>query len=155
MSLFGLVLAAGGLLHLSGLEPDSSYLGAVVPGFVAMGFGVGNVWLPMTMAATGNVEGSDQGLASGLVNTSQQVGGALGLAVLTTLAGDRTGDVLAESASPASPAAQAAAAVDGYTLAFAVGAGLMLAAATVLFSALRSDDVDVRGGAATPLPEPA
>jgi hypothetical protein len=141
VSLFGLLLAAAGLLYLSRLDAGSDYLGAVVPGFAAMGFGVGNVWLPMTMAATGKVDGGHQGLASGLVNTSQQIGGALGLAVLSTLANERTSTRIAEATEPA------VAAVEGYTLGFAVGAGLLLAAFVVLLAGMRADDVDVRGTA--------
>ncbi len=100
------------------------------------------------MAATGNVDAEHQGLASGLVNTSQQIGGALGLAVLSTLANERTVAFLAESAEPGSPAVRAAAAVDGFTLGFAVGAGLLLAAFVLLLARMRPEDVDVRGGLA-------
>ena len=137
VALSGTLLAAGGLLYLTQLAPGSAYLGAVLPGFVAIGFGIGNVWLPMTMAATGNVGADQQGLASGLVNTSQQIGGALGLAILATIAGDRTGDAVATGTSPAE------AAVDGFTLAFGVGSALFLAAFVVLASRLRREDVDV------------
>jgi hypothetical protein len=100
-----------------------------MPGIVLMGFGVGNVWLPMTMAATGNVDAERQGLASGLVNTSQQIGGALGLAALSTIASGHGG----------SPEAT----VEGFTLAFAAGAGILLAALLVLAVWLRREDVDV------------
>jgi hypothetical protein len=99
-------------------------------------FGVGNVWLPMTMAAKRQRRRRAPGLASGLVNTSQQIGGALGLAVLSTIANGHTG----------SPDAT----VDGFTLAFATGVGFLLVALLVLWSRLRREDVDV--SAAVPAP---
>jgi MFS transporter len=143
VSMFGLALAAAALVYLTRLEPGTAYAGGFVPGLAAMGFGIGNAWLPMTMAATGQVDPEQRGLASGLVNTSQQIGGALGLAILTTIASDRTGSILAGAAEPTSPATRADAVVEGFTSAFAVGGGLMLAAVVVLSVWFRRGDVDV------------
>jgi sugar phosphate permease len=143
VSVAGLVLAIAGFAYLSRVEPDGSYLGALVPGFVAVGFGLGNLWLPMTMAATGSVDAQRQGLASGLVNTSQQIGGALGLAALSTLASEHAASVLAGAADPTGPAARANASVEGFALAFAAGSVILAVAVLALGTWLRRDDVDV------------
>jgi sugar phosphate permease len=88
----------------------------------------------MTLAMSG-VPQSDAGLASGLVNTTLQVGGALGLAVLATLSTTRSESLLADGDSAAS------ALTDGYRLGFLVGAGLAIAAIVVALTVLRSEDV--------------
>src|SRR6185503_19488021 len=86
----GFVLSAAGLLLLTQLPVDGSYVANVLPSSVLSSLGMGAVFMPLTLVATTGLEDDDQGLASGLFNTSQQVGGALGLAVLSTLATSRT-----------------------------------------------------------------
>src|SRR3954453_21408551 len=90
VALTGISLAAVGLLSLGGLPVAASYATNLLPSLLVLSIGLGLTFAPITLIATTNVDGRDAGLASGLLNTSQQVGGALGLAVLSTLAADRT-----------------------------------------------------------------
>src|SRR5829696_1124445 len=136
----GMVLAAAGLFILSLLPVDGSYLSNLLSGLLPMAVGMGLTFVPITLIATTNVSGNDAGLASGLFNTSQQVGGALGLAVLATLAADKTASVLAGLGRPPTPADQPAALVEGFQVAF-TGASLLLAAAAVVLAlTLRASD---------------
>src|ERR671938_2109821 len=109
-----------GLLLLARTPVDASYAADLLPAMILIGLGAG-LGFPslMTLAMSGATE-SDSGLASGLVNTSGQVGGALGLAVLATLATERTDNLVADG-QPA-----AAALNSGYHLAYLTGAGLVL-----------------------------
>jgi hypothetical protein len=102
---------------------------------------MGLVFVPLTLIATTNIEPEDAGLASGLLNTTQQVGGALGLAVLSTLATSKTNNVVNALGHSASTAEHTAAQVDGYQVAFTTGAFLMLAAAIVVLGLIRGADV--------------
>ncbi|HEY8581959.1 MAG TPA: MFS transporter [Capillimicrobium sp.] len=121
----GALVIAGGFVLLAQLEPGDAYLTALVPAMVAMGVGIGVLMVPMTAAATAGVGPELAGLASGLVTTFQQIGGAVGLAVLVTVASDRTAGLLGEG----QPAGEAA--VGGYASAFWVAFGLSVAAAAV------------------------
>ncbi len=103
--------------------------------------GMGMTFVPLTLLATTNVQSQDAGLASGLFNTSQQVGGALGLAILSTLAASRTSHLLGHAA-PSSVAANDAALTSGYHVAFAVGAAMLFAAIVVLAATVRKQDVE-------------
>src|ERR1700736_2622897 len=82
----GMAIGAAGLLILSRIPVAGTYLGDLLPGLLIMALGMGLTFVPVTLIATTNVEAADAGLASGLLNTAQQLGGALGLAVLSTLA---------------------------------------------------------------------
>src|SRR5215207_228255 len=136
----GMALAAVGLYILSRVPVDGEYLADLLPGLLPMAVGMGLTFVPITLIATTNVSGNDAGLASGLFNTSQQVGGALGLAVLATLAADKTASVLAGLGRPPEPADQPAALVEGFQVAF-TGASLLLAAAAVVLAlTLRASD---------------
>jgi len=133
----GRVLAVGmavvglGMLLFTGISPDGSYLGDVlVPGVITT-TGIGLAFVPTTITAMAGVERSDAGLASGLINTSRQVGGSLGLAVLATLATQHSQDVAHGGALTA------AALTAGYHRAFLVGAcfaftGALIAAALLV-----------------------
>src|SRR5215469_4524952 len=90
----GMVIASGGLILLSRIPVHGTYLGDLFPGLMLMAFGLGLTFVPLTLIATTNVDESDAGLASGLLNTSQQLGGALGLAVLSTVAANATSSAL-------------------------------------------------------------
>jgi EmrB/QacA subfamily drug resistance transporter len=125
VAVVGMAMAATGLILLSRVSADGSYLSDVLPGIVVMGFGLGFTFVPLTLIATTNVAVDDAGLASGLFNTSQQVGGALGLAILSTIAANRTADRLAGLGSGATPHEHAQALVSGFHIGFLAGAGLM------------------------------
>ena len=106
-----------------------------------MSIGLGLTFVPLTLIATTNIAAGDAGLASGLLNTTQQVGGALGLAVLSTLATSRENHILNGFGHVASIAEQTSAQVDGYKVAFTAGGFLMLAAGIVVLGLIRRTDV--------------
>jgi MFS family permease len=124
----GLVLTAAGL-GLFALSPvDGSFALHVLPGMTLLGIGCGMAMNPVLLAAMSDVEQGESGLASGIVNTSFMMGGALGLAILASLAAVRTDNLLASGAG------SLAALNGGYHAAFAVGA--VFAAAAALLSAV-------------------
>jgi EmrB/QacA subfamily drug resistance transporter len=125
----GMSVAAVGMLLLTALDPGSGYFGVVLAGAVLTSVGMGFSLVPSTIVAMQGVVGSQSGLASGLLNTSRLMGGALGLAVLSTIADARTSGELGVSA--------ARALTDGFDLAFGVGALLCLAGAIVAGLLLR------------------
>ncbi|MFT3813516.1 MAG: DHA2 family efflux MFS transporter permease subunit [Acidovorax sp.] len=135
----GLVLAAAGLLLFARAPLAGGFWLDVFPGMLLLGLGAGIAFNPMLMAAMHDVPPEDAGLASGLVNTAFMLGGALGLAVLASLASARTG------ALAASGAEGAAALLGGYQAAFGAGAAFALVAAVLGGWLLRAD---VKGGAA-------
>jgi EmrB/QacA subfamily drug resistance transporter len=139
--LIGIALAAGGLFLLGRIPTHGTYLEHLLPGLMLMSIGMGLVFVPLTLIATTNISSGDAGLASGLLNTTQQVGGALGLAVLSTFATSRTNSVVSGFGHPASIVEKTSAQVDGYQLAFTAGAFLMLAAGVVVIGLLRRSDV--------------
>ena len=128
VAVFGMVCATGGLFWLSGVTADGSYASDLLPGLLLMSFGMGNTFVPITLIATTNVGAEDAGLASGLFNTSQQVGGALGLAILSTLAANATAG---------STGAPDVALVHGYQVAFGAGAAMLAGGAVLLTVLLR------------------
>ena len=137
----GMSIAAVGLLVLSRVPVAGTYLGDLLPGLMTMAVGMGLTFVPITLIATTNVESSDAGLASGLLNTSQQLGGALGLAVLSTLAANSTSNALSKLGHAPNVAQSATALVSGFHLAFLVGAFLMLGGAALLGATVRRRDV--------------
>ncbi len=128
----GMLLSIAGLLYLTTLPTHGSYAGDVLPSILLSSLGMGAVFMPLTLIATTGLADEDQGLASGLFNTSQQIGGALGLAVLSTLAASRTS---------AAGGSQAHALVVGFHWAFGAGAAVMLGALAVLVALLRKRHV--------------
>jgi EmrB/QacA subfamily drug resistance transporter len=121
----GLLVATVGFALFTRLQAHGDYAGRVVPAMVVMGVGLGMSFVPITIAATSGVAAEDSGLASGLLNTTQQVGGSLGLAVLSAVATSRiTSGLHGGSALPA-------ALTHGFTGAFTVSA-ILCAAAAVL-----------------------
>ena len=84
------LLVSGGLFWLSHLPVNSTFWGNIAPGLILLGLGMGATFVSVTIAATSGVPHHESGLASGILNTSQQIGGALGLAVLTGIATSAT-----------------------------------------------------------------
>jgi EmrB/QacA subfamily drug resistance transporter len=121
----GMALLSLGLLWFTQVSVQGSYLVDLAPGFILAGIGLGFAFVPDTIAALSGVEERDAGVSSGLINTSQQIGGAIGVAALVTVATSHTGDVLASAGARASdPAVIASASTDGFQMAFLWGAGL-------------------------------
>ena len=151
--IIGMALAVVGLLLFIRLQPDGSYLSDLLPGIMLMSIGMGLTFVPVTLIATSGVPDDDAGLASGLYNTSQQIGGALGLAVLATLAVSATENTLADIGGEPQPADQAQALVDGFHVAYLGCALLVAAGALLLFLLLRREDaIAVAEGVAEPAP---
>ena len=168
--LVGPLLAAVGLLHLAlRLEPDSSYVGIVLPSLGLVAIGMGLAFVALTSAAVAGVPQEDAGIASALLNAGQQVGGALGLAVLTAVSTARTQDLLPagvdglEALAPP-PGATAppdpgfvgqvfGAVNEGWVLGFGVASAFLLGAAVVAASLVRVSKEDaakaLKEGAAT------
>ncbi|MGH3002984.1 MAG: MFS transporter [Gaiellaceae bacterium] len=135
----GLILAIVGLALFTRLPTHGSYLIHVFPTIVIVSIGMGLAFVPLTLLATTNVADEDAGLASGLFNTSQQVGGALGLAVLSTLATSQTSRLLHGDTAPGP--AHDSALTSGFHVAFGVGAALLAAGIAVLMLTVRRSDV--------------
>jgi EmrB/QacA subfamily drug resistance transporter len=127
-----MVCVVAGLLLLARTPVDASYAIDLLPPMILIGLGAGLGFPSLMTLAMSGATPSDSGLASGLVNTSVQVGGAIGLAVLATLATKRTEGRLADGESPA------AALNAGYHLAYLVGAGLVLVAIVIAVTVLRA-----------------
>jgi len=134
----GLVLVAGGLVWFSQVSVDGGFTADILGPSLLAALGLGFAFVTTTIAAVSGIEDHEQGLASGLINTSQQIGGALGLAILATVANTRTDDVIA--AAGGNPAALPGALVEGFQAAF-IGAAVIAVIGLVLTIALiRSSD---------------
>jgi EmrB/QacA subfamily drug resistance transporter len=135
----GLLAGAAGLLWMGALAPDSPYVGHLAPTMALTGYGMGTAFVVVMAIATGGAEERDGGLASALLTTGQQIGGAIGIAVMVTVATDRTTERLAGGAPP--PLAF----TDGFTLAFTAQAAILAVAAGLAVVLLRAarDEVPV------------
>ena len=140
----GMIVTAVGMLLLARLPVDGSYLADVLPALVVTSLGMGAVFMPLTLVATTGLEDDDQGLASGLFNTSQQIGGALGLAILSTVAASKT--------TAAGGASDPAALVTGFHWAFAGAALFVVGGLATMLVLLRRRHVERIEAEAAPAP---
>jgi MFS family permease len=140
----GALIAAAGMYLLSRIPVDGTYLADLLPGLAVMSIGLGAVFVTVTTAANAGVPADQAGLAANLLNTSLQLGSALGLAVFSAIATARTNHLLA--GGTATPAAL----TSGYGRAVLASAIAVLAAAVI---ALRA--ANTRGQTPQPQPEPA
>ena len=124
----------------------------MLPAVIPQSIGMGLFFVPITLIATTNVGEEDAGLASGLFNTAQQVGGALGLAVLSTLAADKSAGILADLGRPPNELEQANALLDGFQVAFTAAAILVAVGALLLMLLVRKSDVANIDPDAAPVP---
>ncbi|MEV1022207.1 MFS transporter [Streptomyces sp. NPDC050264] len=136
----GFLLAAVGMLFLTQLEVGTSYAGVILPGQLLLGLGMGTAFMPAMSLATIGVEARDAGVASAMVNTSQQVGGAIGTALLNTIAASATTAYVADHAAGARNAQllQAQAMVSGYTHAIWWAVGILAVSATIAFTLINT-----------------
>ncbi len=144
VALIGIVIASAGMLVLTQLPVHGTYVADLLPGLLPMSIGMGLTFVPITLLGTGGVTGDDAGLASGLFNTAQQVGGSLGLAILSTLAASQTSSVLVGHSGVL------AARVSGYHVAFAAAAIMLALGAVILGVGLRGRHVRVLERELTP-----
>jgi EmrB/QacA subfamily drug resistance transporter len=147
----GLLVAAIGLLWLARAPVDGHYVTDVLPSMILLGFGAGIAFNPVLLAAMSDVKPEEAGLASGIVNTAFMMGGALGLAVLASLAAARSDRLTADGES------HLAALTGGYHVAFLVGALFAVSAAIIGAVLLRTAHaaVGAHGPVAVESPEPA
>ena len=134
--LIGMVSLTAGLLYFTQVSVDGSYLGDLLPGFLLVAVGLGFSFVPISIAALAGIEPHEAGLASGLINTTQQIGGALGIAALSSIATSRTTDALAGGA------AKSSALVTGFHGAF--WAGVVVAGVGVIatLTLIRRDELE-------------
>jgi predicted MFS family arabinose efflux permease len=126
----GLLTATAGFVLLTRISGHGDYAGHVLPAMIVLGAGLGMSFVPITISATNGVSPGDSGLASGLLNTTQQVGGSLGLAVLTTVSTTRTANAIHAGAS------LPVALTHGFTGAFIVAAALCAAGGVLALALL-------------------
>jgi hypothetical protein len=158
---FGMTLGLIGMLFLTRLDLDSSYAANVLPALMILGFGMGSIMPASIQTATLGVDGQFAGVASAMVNTSQQVGGSIGTALLNTLAATAAADYLATHL-PTSATTAAEAAVHSYAVAYWWGAGVFAfgAVLSALLFRRRGHGASLATGAVPPaarraMPEPA
>jgi EmrB/QacA subfamily drug resistance transporter len=131
----GMAFLTAGLVLFTQVSVGGSYVADLLPGFLLIGVGIGFAFVPISIAALAGVQPAEAGLASGLINTSQQIGGALGIAALATIATSRTTDQL--SAGTATPQAL----VDGFTAAFIVGAVIAAVGIVASLTLIRREEL--------------
>jgi EmrB/QacA subfamily drug resistance transporter len=133
--IFGMTLLTIGLLYFTQVSVDGSYWADLFPGFLVIGLAIPFAFVPITIAALAGTRPEEAGLASGLINTTQQIGGAVGIAILSTIAVSTTEDELATGTT------QAVALTDGFVNAFWVGAAIAFAGVLVSIFMVRGRDL--------------
>jgi EmrB/QacA subfamily drug resistance transporter len=132
----GMTALAVALAYFTQISVGGSYVGDLLPGFLLIGFGLGFSFVPISIAALAGIEPAEAGLASGLINTSQQVGGALGIAALSTIATSRTEDAVVGGASHADGL------VTGFHAAFVAAVIVVAIGVVASFFLVRSDELE-------------
>jgi EmrB/QacA subfamily drug resistance transporter len=132
---FGLLMILAGLVWFTQISVDGTYAADLLGGFLLVGIGLGFSFVPVSIAALAGVPARDAGLASGLINTSQQIGGALGVAILTTVSTTTTSDAIDSGTE------RPQALVDGFSTAFWVAAAFAAGAIVATLLALRRQDL--------------
>jgi EmrB/QacA subfamily drug resistance transporter len=132
----GMVALTAGLVWFTQVSVNGSYVADLLPGFLLVGVGLGFSFVPISIAALAGVQDSEAGLASGLINTTQQIGGALGIAALSTIATSRTADAIA------SGTARPNALVDGFSAAFLAGLAVAAVGIVAALVLIRSDELE-------------
>jgi EmrB/QacA subfamily drug resistance transporter len=146
---FGMALLTVGLVYFTQISVDGSYWTDLFPGFLIIGLGMPFAFVPITIAAMAGTTADDAGLGSGLINTAQQIGGALGIAILSTVAVSRTDDALAAGGT------QASALVDGFVDAFWVGGAIAFVGVLVSVFLVRRSELAPQAQEAEPALEAA
>jgi EmrB/QacA subfamily drug resistance transporter len=131
----GMATLTAGLVYFTQVSVGGSYLGDLLPGFLLIAIGIGFSFVPISIAALAGVQAAEAGLASGLINTSQQIGGALGIAALSTIATSATEDAVA------SGTALPVALVDGFTAAFIAGVVIAALGIVAALTLIRRDEL--------------
>jgi len=135
VSFIGLIMATAGMLLLTQLEPASAYVSDILPALMVLSLGMGLVFVPISATALFGVGNHDAGIASAVLNTAQQIGGALGTAFLNTIAVTATAnyfiDNMIDPADPANAAVMPVALTEGFTTAFTWSAGFMILGALI------------------------
>ncbi len=142
LAVVGIGLATVGLFLLTGVPVHGSYVSDLLVGLIPLSIGMGVAFVPLTLLATSGVDANDAGLASGLFNTAQQVGGSLGLAILATISADHSSSLIRSLGPAATHARVVAATLSGYHVAFIAAAIMLAAAAVVLPAVLRRRHVE-------------
>ena len=132
----GMASLTAGLVYFTQINVDGTYAADLLPGFLLVAVGIGFSFVPISIAALAGIEPHEAGLASGLINTSQQIGGALGIAALSTIATSRTADAVA-AGSPLHSAL-----VHGFTGAFVAGAGIAAVGIVAALTLVRRSELE-------------
>lgn len=157
VSFIGLLMATAGMLLLTRLEPASSYLSDILPALMVLSLGMGLVFVPISATALFGVGNHDAGVASAVLNTAQQIGGALGTALLNTVAVTATANYfttnMIDKTDPANAGAVAFGLTEGFVAAFTWSAGFMILGAIIWVFMINADkntlganDVPVHAG---------
>src|SRR5918995_209623 len=143
----GMALLGVGMLLFAQIPVDGTYVANLLPGFLIIALGMALCFVPISIAALAGVARAEAGIASGLINTSQQIGGAVGIALLSTIAITRTENEVAAGTAPPE------ALTSGFQLAFWVGAAIALAGVVAALVLIRQEEIAPAGEAA-PAPRP-
>jgi EmrB/QacA subfamily drug resistance transporter len=132
----GMASLTAGLVYFTQIDVHGSYVADLLPGFLLVAVGIGFAFVPISIAALAGVEARESGLASGLINTSQQIGGALGIAALSTIATSRTSHAL-DAGTPLHNAL-----VHGFTGAFVAGVGIAAIGVLAALALIRRSELE-------------